>query len=59
MLETLAISNYRSILNPVLPMGQLNVVTGPNGSGKSNLCKTGVKTGVRTQFSLILAKTVF
>ena len=37
MLQTLAIANYRSILNLVTPLGNLNVVTGPNGSGKSNL----------------------
>ncbi|HEX6279594.1 MAG TPA: AAA family ATPase [Pyrinomonadaceae bacterium] len=37
MIETLAISNYRSILKLVLPLGRLNVITGPNGSGKSNL----------------------
>lgn len=39
MLTTLAISNYRSIRQMVLPLRQLNVVTGPNGSGKSNLYK--------------------
>ncbi|MGH9949434.1 MAG: AAA family ATPase [Pyrinomonadaceae bacterium] len=37
MLQTLAISNYRSILDLVVPLGRLNVITGPNGSGKSNL----------------------
>lgn len=37
MLQTLAIANYRSIRNLVIPLGHLNVVTGPNGSGKSNL----------------------
>src|SRR5688500_8422965 len=37
MLQTLAISNYRSILNLVVSLGRLNVITGPNGSGKSNL----------------------
>ena len=39
MLKTLAVSNYRSLLNLVIPLGQLNVITGPNGSGKSNLYK--------------------
>src|SRR4051812_4370107 len=34
---TLAISNYRSLLGLVLPLGRLNVITGPNASGKSNL----------------------
>lgn len=37
MLTTLAISNYRSLRNLVIPLRRLNVVTGPNGSGKSNL----------------------
>jgi predicted ATPase len=37
MLTTLAISNYRSLLDLVLPLGRLNVITGPNASGKSNL----------------------
>jgi predicted ATPase len=37
MIETLAISGYRSIRDLVLPLGRLNVVTGANGSGKSSL----------------------
>jgi predicted ATPase len=37
MLTTLAISNYRSLRNLILPLQRLNVVTGPNGSGKSSL----------------------
>jgi predicted ATPase len=37
MLTTLAISNYRSLREVILPLQQLNVVTGANGSGKSNL----------------------
>lgn len=37
MLKTLAIRNYRSILNLLIPLGQLNIITGANGSGKSNL----------------------
>jgi predicted ATPase len=37
MLKALAIANYRSIRELVLPLGQLNLVTGPNGAGKSNL----------------------
>jgi predicted ATPase len=37
MLTALAISNYRSLRNLVIPLQRLNVVTGPNGSGKSNL----------------------
>lgn len=37
MLTTLAISNYRSLVNLVIPLKQLNVITGVNGSGKSNV----------------------
>ena len=37
MLHTLAVANYRSLRDLVLPLGALNVVTGANGSGKSNL----------------------
>jgi predicted ATPase len=37
MIETLAISGYRSIRNLVLPMGRLNLVTGANGTGKTSL----------------------
>jgi predicted ATPase len=37
VLTTLAISNYRSLRDIVIPLRRLNVVTGPNGSGKSNL----------------------
>lgn len=37
MLTTLAIANYRSLRDLVVPMGRLNLITGANGSGKSNL----------------------
>ncbi|WP_421568973.1 AAA family ATPase [Stenotrophomonas sp. PD6] len=37
MLQTLAVSNYRSLHDLVVPMGALNLVTGDNGSGKSSL----------------------
>ncbi|WP_028225068.1 AAA family ATPase [Paraburkholderia ferrariae] len=37
MLTTLAIANYRSLRELIVPLGPLNVITGPNGSGKSNL----------------------
>ena len=37
MIETLAISGYRSLREIVLPLGQLNLVTGANGTGKSSL----------------------
>ena len=39
MLTTLAVANYRSLINLVMPLGRLNLVTGANGSGKSNLYK--------------------
>jgi len=37
MLTTVAISNYRSLRDLVVPLKNLNVATGSNGSGKSNL----------------------
>ena len=37
MLNLLAISNYRSLRNLIVPLGALNLITGPNGSGKSNV----------------------
>lgn len=37
MLQTLAVSNYRSLRQFVAPLGQLTLITGPNGSGKSNV----------------------
>ncbi len=37
MLKTLAIGNYRSLLDLTIPLDSLNVITGPNGSGKSNV----------------------
>jgi predicted ATPase len=37
MLHTLAVYNYRSLRDLVIPLGQLTVLTGPNGSGKSNV----------------------
>jgi predicted ATPase len=37
MLNTLAVSNYRSLRNLTISLGQLTVLTGPNGSGKSNV----------------------
>ena len=37
MLKALAVANYRSIVDLVIPLQRLNVVTGANGSGKSNL----------------------
>ena len=40
MLTTLAISNYRSLRDLVVPLERLNVVTGANGSGKSSLYRS-------------------
>ncbi len=37
MLRTLAIANYRSLRQLLLPLGQLTLVTGANGSGKSSV----------------------
>jgi predicted ATPase len=37
MITAVAISNYRSIRDLVIPLQKLNVITGANGSGKSNL----------------------
>ena len=39
MLTTLAISNYRSLRNLIVPLRRLNVITGANGRGKSSLYK--------------------
>lgn len=47
MLQTLAIENYRSLRDLVLPLGRLNLVTGANGSGKSNLYR-GLQLLART-----------
>jgi len=37
VLNTLAIANYRSLRELILPLGRMNVISGPNGCGKSNL----------------------
>src|SRR5499433_2040423 len=37
MLTAVAISNYRSLRNIVIPLQKLNIITGANGSGKSSL----------------------
>lgn len=37
MIRTLAIANYRSLRDLVLPLGRLTLVTGANGSGKSSV----------------------
>jgi len=40
MIQTLAVSGYRSLRNLVLPLGRLNLVTGANGTGKSSLYRS-------------------
>lgn len=37
MLTTLAIANYRSLRDLIVPLKRLNLITGPNGSGKSSV----------------------
>jgi predicted ATPase len=37
LIQTLAISGYRSLRELMLPLGRLTVITGANGSGKSSL----------------------
>jgi len=37
VLDTLAVANYRSLRNLIVPLRRCTVVTGPNGSGKSSL----------------------
>jgi len=37
MLTTLAISNYRSLRNLIVPLARLNLIKGSNGSGKSSV----------------------
>jgi predicted ATPase len=39
MLQTLAVRNYRTLRDFIIPLGPLNLVTGANGSGKSNIYK--------------------
>ena len=37
MITTLAVANYRSLRDLVIPLGRLTLVTGSNGSGKTSL----------------------
>ena len=39
VLEALAVQNYRTLRDFVVPLGPCNVITGANGSGKSNVYK--------------------
>ena len=58
MLTTLAIANYRSINQLVLPLGRLNVITGANGSGKSTLLDLIAGRRTATAGTLKLGETV-
>lgn len=40
MLDVLAVANYRSLRELVVPLRRCTVVTGPNGSGKSSLYRS-------------------
>jgi predicted ATPase len=53
MIETLAISGYRSLRDLVLPLGRLNLVTGANGSGKSSLYRALRLLGDAAQNSVV------
>ena len=37
MITSVAVYNYRSLRDFVVPLQALNIITGPNGSGKSNV----------------------
>jgi predicted ATPase len=37
VLHTLAVTNYRSLRELVMPLQRLNLITGANGSGKSSV----------------------
>ena len=39
MLQTLAVQNYRTLRDFVIPLSPLNLITGANGSGQSNIYK--------------------
>jgi predicted ATPase len=53
MIETLAISGYRSLRDLVLPLGRLNLITGANGSGKSSLYRALRLLGDAAQNSVV------
>lgn len=40
MILTLAIANYRSLRDLVIPLGQLTLITGANGAGKSSVYRS-------------------
>jgi predicted ATPase len=53
MLNTLAISNYRSLRSLIVPLTRLNIFTGANGSGKSSLYRALRLLAKTSQGSLI------
>src|SRR4030095_3427823 len=53
MLTTLAIANYRSLRNLIIPLKGLNLITGPNGSGKSSVYRALRLLGEAAQGRLI------
>ncbi|HEX3572907.1 MAG TPA: AAA family ATPase [Acidobacteriaceae bacterium] len=53
MINTLAISGYRSIRDLRLPLSNLNMVTGANGSGKSSLYRALRLLGDAAQNSVV------
>src|SRR5687767_8045120 len=55
MIETLAVANYRSLRELIVPLGQLNLITGPNASGKSNLYRAMRLLAETAQGSVIAA----
>lgn len=52
MLTVLAISNYRSLRNLMVPLQRLNVVTGPNGSGKADTAQGHIVTSLAREGGL-------
>lgn len=55
MLTTLAVSNYRSLRELVLPLDRLTLITGANGAGKSNLYRALRLLAETAQGSLVAA----
>ncbi len=55
MIKTIRIDNYKSLIDVVLELGQINVFIGANGSGKSNLLEaiamltTENSSGIKTK----------
>lgn len=53
MLTAIAVANYRSLRNLIVPLQKLNIVTGLNGSGKSSLYRSLRFLAETTKGSLI------